>query len=50
MAAKTADLVSVPTDRARPYGIVVDSRRQPWVALFGTHKLATSNPDTREIA
>ncbi|MFQ5680343.1 MAG: lyase [Gemmatimonadota bacterium] len=37
-------LVAVPTSRARPYGIVVDEWDRPWVALFGTHKLATVNP------
>jgi virginiamycin B lyase len=34
-------LLWVPTPQARPYGIVLDSRDRPWIALFGTNKLAT---------
>lgn len=32
--------VTVPTDQARPYGIVADSSGNAWVALFGAAKLA----------
>jgi virginiamycin B lyase len=39
-------LVKVPTPRARPYGIRIDSKDRPWIALFGTNKLASVNPDT----
>ena len=35
-------LHDVPTPAARPYGLVV-ANNQPWVALFGTNKLATVN-------
>lgn len=35
------DLVRVPTPGARPYGIVIDRDDRPWVAEFGSHKLAT---------
>lgn len=34
-------LYEVPTASARPYGLKVDDKDRPWVALFGTHKLAT---------
>lgn len=44
-------IISVPTSRARPYGIIMDQdMQQPWIALFGTHKLATVDPDTRELS
>lgn len=39
-AAKRFTMYDVPTDHARPYGIRMGDGR-PWIALFGTHKLAT---------
>lgn len=43
-------IIPVPTPRARPYGIIMDQNMQrPWIALFGTHKLATVNPETMEL-
>ena len=42
--------LTVPTRRARPYGIVMDrAGEQPWIALFGTHKLATVEPATMAL-
>ena len=39
--------LAVPTRRARPYGIVMDtSGTRPWIALFGSHKLASVDPAT----
>jgi len=40
------ELIDVPTPNARPYGIVVASDGTPWVALFGTHALASIDPQT----
>jgi len=40
------DLVPMQTEQARPYGIKVDSKGHPWVALLGTNGLATINPAT----
>ncbi len=34
---------------SRPYGIVVDSRDRPWVALFNTNHIATVDPETFEL-
>lgn len=34
-------MFDVKTEWARPYGIVVSQENRPWVALFGTNKLAT---------
>lgn len=51
-ASGKVDLVKVPTGSARPYGITLDSRNQPWAALAGTNKLATVDSKTltlREI-
>lgn len=40
----------VPTERARPYGIVLDDSDQPWIVLLGTNKLATiENGELQEI-
>lgn len=37
--------IPVPTERARPYGILMDHQKiRPWIVLFGTNKLATVNP------
>lgn len=42
-------LHKVPTSGARPYGLIVHNN-QPWVALFGTNKLATiENGKVKEI-
>ncbi len=34
---------------SRPYGIVVDSRDRPWVALFNSNHIATVDPETFEL-
>ena len=34
-------MFNVETEWARPYGLVVSKDSRPWVALFGTNKLAT---------
>lgn len=44
----------VPTERARPYGIIMDRNEadRPWIVLLGTNKLATVDPGSdvlREI-
>jgi virginiamycin B lyase len=45
-----ATIIPVPTPNARPYGIVMDpAKEQPWIALFGTNKLATVNPETMQL-
>lgn len=44
------DLVPLQTERARPYGIKMDSKGQPWVALLGTNGLANINPKTMELS
>jgi virginiamycin B lyase len=33
----------------RPYGIVIDSKGQPWFDLFGTNKIGTIDPRTMEL-
>src|SRR5690606_2836368 len=43
------DLIQVPTEHARPYGIVLDSSLQPWICLFGTNKIATVDTDSLEL-
>lgn len=36
-------------DGTKPYGIVLDSKGQPWFDLFGTNKLATIEPGSAQI-
>ena len=42
-------IVPVPTARARPYGILINSKGVPVLCEFGTNKLATIDPKTLEI-
>lgn len=52
MESGKVEVIPVPTPRARPYGLVVDESGRPWIALLGTHKLATVDPGSmkpREI-
>jgi virginiamycin B lyase len=34
---------------SRPYGIVMDSRDRPWIALFNTNLIGTVDPETFEL-
>lgn len=46
------EVIPVPTRNARPYGLVVDESSaggRPWIALLGTHKLATVEPDSLKL-
>ncbi|RUO38956.1 lyase [Pseudidiomarina aestuarii] len=47
---ETIKLWDVPTNRARPYGLIVHNDL-PWLTLFGTNKLATitANGELKEI-
>jgi virginiamycin B lyase len=42
-------LIKMTTPRARPYGIVIDSKNRPWFDLFGTNKLGTVDPATMQL-
>jgi virginiamycin B lyase len=35
--------------RQSPYGIISDPKGRPWIALLGTNKLATVDPETMEL-
>ncbi|MFP4537891.1 MAG: hypothetical protein ACLFPA_06270 [Dichotomicrobium sp.] len=50
VADRSVDLIEVPTDSARPYGIRIAPDGTPWVALFGTNKLASVDPETLELS
>ena len=43
------ELIAVPTERARPYGIVIDPDNRAWFCELGTNKLATVDPETLEL-
>jgi virginiamycin B lyase len=49
MATREVRVIEVPTERARPYGIVVAPDGRPWFTEFGSHKLATVDPATMEL-
>ncbi len=49
LAGRKIDLIKVPTPRARPYGIIIAPDGVPWVALLGTHKLASVDPATLRL-
>jgi len=43
VASGDVSLVPVPTERSRPYGIVINSKDEPWVVEFGSNKLIRIN-------
>lgn len=49
IANEQVELIEVPTERARPYGIKLAGDGTPWIALFGTYKLASVDPETLEL-
>ncbi len=49
ISSRKIDLIPVPTGRARPYGIIVAPNGVPWVALLGTDKLASIDPNTLKL-
>jgi virginiamycin B lyase len=50
LADRAVELMPVPTNGARPYGIKVAPDGTPWVALLGTNKLASVDPETLKVA
>jgi len=46
---RSVELIEVPTPRARPYGIKTGPEGTVWVALLGTNKLASIDPETMEL-
>lgn len=49
MEDHAVQLIEVPTRRARPYGIAVNSNGIPWAVEFGSHKLVRINPETMDL-
>lgn len=49
IADLTVELIPVPTQHARPYGIKIAPNGTPWIALLGTHKLANVDPKTLKL-
>lgn len=49
MATWEVTVKEVPTERARPYGIVEAADGAIWVAEFGTHKLLRIDPESMEL-
>jgi virginiamycin B lyase len=43
------ELIEVPVDQSRPYGVKLDSRGRPWFALLGTNALATVDPESLQL-
>ncbi len=42
-------VVTVPTPRSRPYGLLINSKGTPVMVLFGTNKIAAIDPKTMAI-
>ncbi len=49
VADRRVDLIPVPSSGAGPYGIVVAPDGAAWIALFGTNKLASVDPETLSL-
>jgi virginiamycin B lyase len=47
--SKDFTLTSVPTPRAKPYGIAIDSRGVPYFCEFGANRLGSIDPTTLQI-
>ena len=45
----TVTLLEVPTPRARPYGIALNSVGEPWVVAFGSNKLIRVDRDSMTL-
>ena len=43
------DIIDVPTEGSRPYGITITPDGMVWVALLGTNKIASVNPETLQL-
>lgn len=42
-------VVAIPGEGMRPYGLVVDATDRPWFAFMGTHAIGTVDPETMEL-
>lgn len=49
ISSRAVDLIRVPTRSSRPYGIIMAPDGKPWIALFGTNKLASIDPATMKL-
>lgn len=45
-----SSIIMVPTAKARPYGIKLDSKNEPWVVLLGTNKLLHVDASTLAVS
>jgi virginiamycin B lyase len=49
VADRKVELIPVPTQRSRPYGIKLAADGTPWTVLLGTNKLASVDPSTLQL-
>ena len=42
-------LVKIPTEKSRPYGLVLDSKGRPWFDLFGVNQIGTIDPASMRL-
>jgi virginiamycin B lyase len=49
VATGGVELIDVPVRKARPYGIVINSRGVPWVVAFGSNHLLRIDPASMSI-
>ncbi len=48
-ATGDVELIPVPTERSRPYGIVVSPDGRPWFNEFGSNRIGTVDPATMQL-
>ena len=42
-------IVEVPGNHMRPYGLVVDNQDRPWIAFMGSNAIGTIDPDSMQL-
>ncbi|WP_247869877.1 lyase [Methylophaga sp. SB9B] len=43
------DIIEVPGNNMRPYGLVVDKQDRPWIAFMGSNAIGTVDPQTMQL-
>lgn len=43
------DIIEVPGNNMRPYGLVVDKQDRPWIAFMGSNAIGTVDPKTMQL-
>ncbi|MDX1574058.1 MAG: lyase [Methylophaga sp.] len=49
MADHHVDMIEVPGNNMRPYGLVMDSQDRPWIAFMGDNAIGTVDPESMTL-